>query len=85
MTTTKWYYPVQEKMKSYLLEIFDQYQCDWQDVVEHEGIVYERYSGVTNSGDFLAVLITITKQANDFFVYRLIENKFEVTKKQKQS
>lgn len=72
-TKSKWFYPIQGKVTNWLENNFTRYQCDWQDVVEKEGIVYERYSGLDNDNEFSAVIVTITKQSNDFFVYKMIK------------
>lgn len=68
---TKWFFPIQEKSKKFLEAYFDRYQCDWQDVIEKEGIVYERYSGVTKDNKSDAIIITYLSQSNDFFVYTM--------------
>lgn len=73
MTNKKWFYPIQENVTIWLDKNFSRWQNDWQDVIEKEGIVYERYSGVGKDNDFLAVLITITKQDNNYRVYKMIE------------
>lgn len=71
---TKWFYPLQAKANEWLNSYFINYNCEWQDVIEKEGIVYERFSGTNKENNYESVLITYRKKTESIDVYK----KFEV-------
>jgi len=70
MASTKWFYPLQDKVKEYLKEKYSVYECQYQVITTKR--VFESYM-VRVGNDFQAIMVVMTRAGHDNYSIKIFD------------